>query len=95
MQEIGVGEIILNSIDNDGMMSGYDLDIIKEISQALSIPVIACGGAGKLEDMKDAKDVGASAVGAGSLFVYHGVHKAVLISYPKYEKLYELFKERI
>jgi len=93
MQNIGVGEILINSIDNDGVMNGYDLDIIKKISKALSIPVIACGGASNLEDMKQAKEVGASAVGAGSMFVYHGIHKAVLISYPKYEKLYKLFKE--
>ncbi len=93
MQNIGVGEILINSIDSDGVMNGYDLDMLEQISKALTIPVVACGGAGTLEDLKQAKEVGASAVGAGSMFVYHGIHKAVLISYPKYEKLYELFKE--
>lgn len=93
MEDLGVGEIILNSIDNDGVMGGYDLDIIQRVTKVLSIPVIACGGAGDLEDVKEAKEKGASAVGAGSMFVYHGVHKAVLISYPKYEKLCELFEE--
>ncbi len=93
MEELGVGEILVNSIDNDGTMNGYDLDIIQRISQTLSIPIIACGGAGELEDIKRAKNVGASAAGVGSMFVYHGVHRAVLISYPKYETLCELFEE--
>jgi cyclase len=93
MEEIGVGEIVLNSIERDGVMKGYDLNIIKKITDSLSIPLIAVGGAGDLEDMREAKMAGASAVGAGSMFVYHGVHKAVLISYPKYEILYKLFKE--
>lgn len=93
MEEIGVGEILLNSIDRDGVMCGYDLDIIKAISQSLSIPLIASGGAGALEDMRRAKEMGASAVGVGSMFVYNGIHKAVLVSYPKYEQLYKLFEE--
>lgn len=94
MQDIGAGEIIINSIDNDGMMNGYDLKIIKEISDTLDIPVIACGGAGKLEHFVDAIKNGAHACAAGSMFVYNGVHKAVLISYPKYERLCQLFKEK-
>jgi len=93
MQEMGVGEILLNSIDRDGVMEGYDLDIINKVSQSISIPLIASGGAGELDDMKKAKDAGASAIGAGNMFVYNGVHKAVLISYPKYETLCELFEE--
>jgi len=93
MQDMGVGEILLNSIDRDGMMNGYDLSMIEEMSVTLTVPLIACGGAGKLEDMRRAKLLGASAVSAGSMFVYHGRHKAVLISYPKYEKLCALFEE--
>ncbi len=93
MQELGVGEIIVNSIDNDGVMKGYDLAIIKEIATQLTIPVIACGGAGNLEDFNKAKEIGAHGCAAGSMFVYNGIHKAVLISYPKFEKLCELFKE--
>ncbi len=93
MEDLGVGEIIVNSIDNDGVMKGYDLDLIKEIATKLTIPVIACGGARNLEDFKKAKEIGAHGCAAGSMFVYNGIHKAVLISYPKYEKLCELFKE--
>ena len=93
MQDLGIGELIINSIDNDGVMQGYDLAIIKEIANQLTIPVIACGGAGYLEDFNKAKEVGAHGCAAGSMFVYNGIHKAVLISYPKYEKLCELFKE--
>jgi len=94
MQELGVGEIIVNSIDNDGAMKGYNLQIIKEISSHLTIPVVALGGAGSLDDFVSAKKCGAHAVAAGSMFVYNGIHRAVLISYPKYEKLCEIFKER-
>ncbi len=91
MEQKGVGEIILNSIDNDGMMQGYDLDIIKKVSKAVSIPVVAVGGAGKLEHFREAVDNGASAVAAGSMFVFNGPHRAVLISYPSYEELQKLF----
>lgn len=93
MEDLGIGEIIINSIDNDGLMQGYDLNIIKDISSYLSIPVVTCGGAGTLEDFIKAKKNGAHGCGVGSMFVYNGIHKAVLISYPKYEKLCELFKE--
>lgn len=92
MQDLGVGELIINSIDNDGVMKGYDLVIIKEIATQLSIPVIACGGAGNLEDFKKVKEVGAHGCAAGSMFVYHQKHKAVLISYPEYKELENLFK---
>ncbi|QKF58965.1 AglZ/HisF2 family acetamidino modification protein [Aliarcobacter lanthieri] len=93
MQNLGIGELIINSIDNDGMMKGYDLEIIEKITTQLVIPVIACGGAGNLEDFVKAKSSGAHGCAAGSMFVYNGIHKAVLISYPKYEKLCQLFKE--
>jgi len=92
MHELGVGEIIINSIDNDGLMQGYDLKIIEEITSQLSIPVIACGGAKGLEDFKKVKEMGAHGCAAGSMFVYNGVHKAVLISYPEYNELEKLFK---
>jgi cyclase len=79
----GVGEIIINSIDRDGTMSGYDLGAIKAVSGRVSLPVIACGGAGSIDDLAAAvKEAGASAVAAGSLFVYKGKHRAVLINYP-------------
>lgn len=82
MVERGAGEIFLNAIDRDGMQSGYDLELIHDISNVVDVPVIACGGAGCIADFKKATLAGASAVAAGSLFVYHGPHRAVLISYP-------------
>ena len=82
LQKIGVGEIIINSIDKDGTMTGYDIGLISGIANCLDIPVVACGGASSVNDFSKAvKEGGASAVSAGSLFVFHGKHKAVLISY--------------
>lgn len=91
-EDLGVGEILLQSIDRDGLMSGYDLDLVRLVSQAVSVPVIACGGAGNLLDLQRAIVEGkASAVAAGSMFVFYGPHQAVLISYPEYNTLCELF----
>ncbi|NOU18348.1 MAG: imidazole glycerol phosphate synthase subunit HisF [Bacteroidales bacterium] len=89
---IGAGEILINSIENDGMMKGYDLGLIKYVSENVSIPVVACGGAGNVQDFYSAIKAGASAVSAGSMFVFQGVNRAVLISYPKYEELEKLLK---
>lgn len=86
----GAGEIFLNSVDRDGGQQGYDLKVIGRVAQAVSIPLIACGGAGSTNDLAAAVDVGASAVAAGSLFVFQGRHRAVLISYPPYKQLEEL-----
>lgn len=84
MEEKGAGELIIQSIDNDGMMNGYDIDLIQDISKAVSIPVICLGGAGNLQHMEQARSEGfASALAAGSMFVYHGPHKGVLINYPE------------
>ena len=88
MQEMGAGEIFLNSIDRDGTMQGYDIELIKLVSQSVTVPVVACGGAGKIEDFAEAvKKGGASAVAAGSMFVFHGKHRAVLINYPSVQVL--------
>ena len=87
MEKRGAGEIFLNSIDRDGMMEGYDLEMIKEIASAVKIPLVAVGGAGNLIDMKKAVDAGASAAAAGSLFVYKGPHRGVLINYPEKNEL--------
>jgi cyclase len=88
MEKCGAGEIFLNSIDRDGMMQGYDIDLIRRVADAVSIPVVACGGAGKLQDLSDAiKMGGASAAAAGSLFVFQGPLRGVLISYPSAEEL--------
>jgi cyclase len=92
MERLGAGEIFLNSIDRDGTMEGYDIEMIKRVTEAVSIPVIACGGAGKIEDFVDAvKKGGASAVAAGSMFVFHGKHRAVLITFPEPALLEEVF----
>lgn len=89
---LGAGEILLNDIDRDGMQCGYDLELIKAVSDAVDVPVVSCGGAGKLEHLREAIAAGAHAVAAGSLFVLIGRLNAVLISYPPQadlEKLYD------
>lgn len=83
LQKIGVGEIFLNNISNDGMMQGYDLDMIKKVTKSVNIPVTVCGGAGKIEDLQKALYEGnANAVSAGSLFIYYGNRNSILINYP-------------
>jgi len=91
--ELGAGEIMINSIDRDGMMAGYDLDLVSSVSQSVDIPVIACGGAGSLDDFAKAVKNGASAVAAGSLFVFHGKLRGVLINYPTRDELENVFIE--
>jgi cyclase len=92
VEQEGAGEILLNSIDRDGTMSGYDIDLVKRVSRAVAIPVVACGGAGTVEDLGRAvKEGGASAAGAGSIFVFQGPHRAVLISYPSHSELRATF----
>ena len=84
MEEKGAGEVIVQSIDKDGTMDGYDIDLIRTISERVSIPVVALGGAGKLSHLKDAyRDGGASGLAAGSIFVFHGRKQGVLINYPE------------
>jgi len=87
VERAGAGEILLNSIDRDGMQSGYDLELVKQVANAVKIPVIACGGAGKVQHFAEAITSGASAVAAGSLFVFRGQHRAVLITYPERAEL--------
>lgn len=93
VQDLGAGEIILCSIDQEGTGKGYDLALLKSVCEAVDIPVVASGGAGKLQDFYAAvNSSGASAVAAGDMFVFHGKHKAVLITYPKYAELTTLFE---
>jgi len=93
VEKLGAGEILINSIDKDGTMSGYDLKLISEISNAVNIPVIACGGAANLIDLKDGVDIGkASAVAAGSIFVFYKSRDAILINYPLKEEINKVFK---
>jgi imidazole glycerol-phosphate synthase subunit HisF len=81
LEQLGAGEIVLNSIDRDGMMGGYDLAFVEKVAKSVPIPVICLGGAGNVEHLREGLRAGASAVGAGSMFVFHGKHRAVLISY--------------
>ncbi len=83
----GVGEIFLNSIDKDGTYQDYDYELIKIVSSLSSVPMIACGGANSISSFKNAIISGASAVAAGSLFVYTGETKGILINYPSQETL--------
>lgn len=91
MESLGAGELIIHSIDKDGTMQGYDSNIIKKISSAVKIPIIALGGAGKLLDLPKAIKSGATAVSAGSIFVYSGKNHGILINYPSREELLKLF----
>lgn len=87
----GAGEVLLNAVDKDGTLQGPDLALIEQLSQAINVPLIAVGGVGSMGDIKAAVNAGASAVAAGAFFVYHGPHRAVLITYPKYAELEALF----
>jgi imidazole glycerol-phosphate synthase subunit HisF len=81
--DAGAGEILLNNVDRDGTMAGYDLDLIRQVSRIVTVPLVACGGAGTVEHLRAAvQEGGASAVSAGSMFVFHGKRRAVLINYP-------------
>jgi len=93
MQDLGAGELVVCTIDREGTAKGYDLKLLEMISDAVDIPVVSLGGAGKLQDFSDAvNQTSVSAVAAGDMFVFHGKHKAVLITYPNYSELEKLFK---
>lgn len=88
----GAGEIIIQSIDKEGTMNGYDLALVKKVSESVDVPIVALGGAGNLSHFYEAiYKGGASAVAAGSYFVYKGKHRGVLINYPSFETIKELF----
>lgn len=88
MQQCGCGEVLLTSIDRDGTMDGYDLELTQRVSDSLTIPLIACGGAGSVEHLVQAVDVGhASAVAAGAFFLFFGSRRTVLITYPGDDEL--------
>ena len=90
-ESLGAGEILLNSMTCDGMMQGYDIELVKQITSAVSIPVIACGGARDINDLKLVlNDGGAHAAAAGSLFIYYGKQKAVLITAPDESELIKI-----
>ena len=93
-EALGVGEIVINDIDNDGVMKGYNLELINKVKSTVSVPFTACGGAGSIDDVgkliAQEKIVGAA---AGSLFVFKGKYRAVLINYPKPNEKDELFRQ--
>ena len=92
-QKLGAGEIVINSIDQDGVMKGYDMSLIDKVREKISLPLTVLGGAGTLNDIKQVIDKhGIIGVAAGSLFVFKGVYKAVLINYPTFEEKEKLIK---
>ena len=93
LEALGAGEIIINSIDQDGVMKGYDLNLIDKIAETISIPLTVLGGAGSLLDIEKVIDkYGVIGVAAGSLFVFKGPYKAVLINYPTQIEKNKVFK---
>lgn len=88
----GAGEVLLNAVDKDGTLEGMDLALIREASEAIQVPLIALGGVSSLADIKSAVESGASAVAAGAFFVFYGPHRAVLITYPRYDELEALLE---
>lgn len=94
LQAQGAGELIVQSVDRDGMMEGYDLPLIRAVSEAVSIPVVALGGAGSVSDLAAGYFQGfASALGAGSLFVYQSKKRGVLINYPSRSVMRDIFNK--
>ena len=87
MEKQGAGELFLNSIDRDGTMQGYDLELIQRVADSVTVPVVACGGAGNIQHLAEAVHSGASAAAAGSMFVFQGPLRGVLISYPAQDDL--------
>lgn len=92
MEEYGAGELIIQSIEKDGLMTGYDIDLLKRISEKMTIPIIALGGAGGMKDMLQTfKEANIYGLAAGSMFVYHGERKGILINYPSKEEFFNKF----
>jgi len=95
LNTISVGEILVNSVDRDGTQLGYDIDLLMFVAEHTNIPLIACGGAKNMDDFKKVKTLAnVSAVAASSFFLFHGKHRAVLITYPKYSELEKLFDRK-
>ena len=90
LDQAGAGELLVNAIYKDGAMTGYDLDLIALAAATVSIPVVACGGAGSIQDFEAAIQAGASAVAAGSFFVFFGPLRAVLITFPDHKSVEHL-----
>jgi len=96
LQDAGAGEIVINSIDRDGLMQGYDLELATQFKQALKVPLTFLGGAGSLDHMSDlVSNLGVVGAAAGSLFVFKGKYRAVLINYPTPERKIKLCREAL
>lgn len=94
LQDAGAGEIVINSIDRDGLMEGYDIELVKYIKKTLRIPVTFLGGAGTLNHLYELISIaGVVGAAAGSLFVYKGKYRAVLINYPSHDQRNRLFQD--
>jgi cyclase len=94
MESLGAGEIVINSIDNDGIMKGYDLDLVEKIRKAINLPITVLGGAGSLQDISGLiNKYGIIGAAAGSMFVFKGIYKAVLINYPNRAEKNALLKQ--
>ena len=94
MEKLGAGEIVVNSIDQDGMMKGYDLSLVDRIRKSITLPLTVLGGAGALNDIGNLiSKYGIIGAAAGSLFVFKGVYKAVLINYPNWDEKDRLINE--
>jgi cyclase len=92
LQELGAGEIVLNNVDSDGEMKGYDFDLIDSVRNAISTPLTVLGGAGSLDDIRSlVSRYGIIGAAAGSLFVFKGKYRAVLINYPSPEEKFDLY----
>lgn len=94
-QEAGAGELLLRSIVRDGTMAGYDLDLISRAAAVANVPLVAVGGAGTLEHLAQALRAGAHSVAAGSMFVFQGRHRGVLINYPQRQRIDELLQNAV
>ena len=93
MERLGAGELLVNSIDRDGTQTGYDIELVRQVADAVSIPVIACGGAGTVEHFAEGLSLGhASAVAAGSMFVFTGRRRAVLINFPSKDERKNIYQ---
>ncbi len=94
LEQLGVGEITVNSIDQDGVMKGYDHNLITKIREVISVPITVLGGAGKFHDIELLiKKFGIIGAAAGSLFVFKGIYKAVLINYPSRQDKINIFNK--
>ncbi len=96
LEKAGVGEIVLNSIDNDGRMKGYDIKMIQPVREAIGVPLTVLGGAGSLKDIGELIQLfGVIGAACGSLFVFKGAYRAVLINYPSYEERDQIIRDNL